>query len=157
MRNEYAKPWPAAVHLDLPFPPSVNSYWRHPSRGPLAGRHLISREGRRYRERVAAEVLAQCGQRPSLDGRLSVSIVVFPPDRRRRDLDNLLKSLLDAMQHAGVYVDDSLIDQLRVERGESLPGGSVSVDIGILPVKDTNEAAPEGPGSTIPPQPATLG
>ena len=33
----------------LPWPPSVNHYWRTPHRGPLAGRTMISAEGRTYR------------------------------------------------------------------------------------------------------------
>ena len=44
------------LNYTLPYPPSVNTYWRHPSRGPLAGRHLISQEGRAYREAIRAHV-----------------------------------------------------------------------------------------------------
>ena len=33
----------------------------------------------------------------------------YPPDRRRRDLDNLQKSLWDAIQYGGGYRDDSQI------------------------------------------------
>lgn len=36
------------MKLVLPFPPSVNTYWRAPNKGPLAGRHLISADGRNY-------------------------------------------------------------------------------------------------------------
>lgn len=48
--------------------------------------------------------------------RLRVEISVTPPDRRRRDLDNLLKAVLDSMQAAAVYYDDSQIDELLVIR-----------------------------------------
>ncbi|NBW22487.1 MAG: RusA family crossover junction endodeoxyribonuclease, partial [Caulobacteraceae bacterium] len=40
-------------------------------------------------------------------GSVRVVIEAFPPDRRKRDLDNILKSLLDALTHAGVWEDDS--------------------------------------------------
>lgn len=33
------------MKLVLPFPPSVNAYWRAPNKGHLAGRHLISADG----------------------------------------------------------------------------------------------------------------
>lgn len=36
--------------------------------------------------------------------------------RRRRDIDNLTKCVLDALAHAGVYEDDCQIDDLRVRR-----------------------------------------
>jgi crossover junction endodeoxyribonuclease RusA len=113
--------------LTLPWPPSTNSYWRHPTKGRLAGRHLISEQGRAYREAVARHVLMQDG-RQQLDCPLAIDIEVFMPDKRRRDLDNLLKSLLDSMTHAGVWADDSQIHDLRIRRGSTL-GGFVHVHI----------------------------
>lgn len=103
------------IELVLPWPPSVNQYWRHPSSGPLAGRHLISEQGRAYRAKVAAQVSNE-KQAHKLADRLSVSIRCYPPDRRRRDLDNILKAALDALVFAGVMLDDSQIDRLAIER-----------------------------------------
>ncbi|EOX4019030.1 hypothetical protein ACPH7A_000184 [Enterobacter roggenkampii] len=40
------------MKLVLPFPPSVNTYWRAPNKGPLKGRHLISEKGRAYQSAV---------------------------------------------------------------------------------------------------------
>jgi len=108
--------------FELPYPPSVNHYWRRVGR-----RTLISREGRQYRERVCA-LLAARGTKP-LTGRLEVVVHVFAPDRRRRDLDNAMKGLLDSLEHAGVYRDDSQIDRLVIQRGEIVPGGKVIVEI----------------------------
>jgi len=56
-------------------------------------------------------------------------IVVAPPDRRRRDLDNVLKSLLDSLEHAGVYTDDSQIRKLSIERSEPVENGRTFVQI----------------------------
>ena len=111
------------IEVELPFPPSVNHYYRH-----VGPRTLISREGRRFRENVAS-VLAGLGVQP-LAGPLDVEVGVFPPDRRRRDLDNCLKSLIDAIQHGGAYEDDSQIVRLVIEKREVFPGGRVIVTIG---------------------------
>lgn len=108
--------------FELPYPPSVNHYWRR-----VGLRTLISRGGRRYRRDVVA--LLAAGRAAPLSGRLELVAHVFPPDGRRRDLDNLQKALCDALQHAGVYADDSQIDRLDVHRGPVVPGGKVVVQI----------------------------
>lgn len=56
--------------------------------------------------------------------RLTVALVAYPPDRRARDLDNILKAALDALQHAQAFDDDSQIDRLIVDRGEVRKGES---------------------------------
>jgi crossover junction endodeoxyribonuclease RusA len=66
-----------------------------------------------------------CEARKHLSGRLHVTLTAYPPDRRRRDIDNLAKSVLDAMQHAGVYLDDSQIDRLTIIRAEVEKGGII--------------------------------
>ena len=111
------------IRFELPYPPSINHYYRR-----VGPRTLISRVGRRYRGEVAS-ALARLGLQP-LDGPLEACIDVFPPDRRRRDLDNVQKALLDAMEHAGVYRDDSQIKRLVSEMCEITRGGKVIMTIG---------------------------
>lgn len=115
--------------LRLPYPPTVNTYWRHITRGALAGRVLISARGRAFRSEVNKAALAWDNRPFRLIGPLSVEITVFPPDRRKRDLDNLPKAILDALQHAGVYADDSQIHRLLIELGAVQPPGCVVVAI----------------------------
>jgi len=91
----------------LPWPPSVNRYWR-----TYQGRMLISQEGRAYREAVTA-LLMDRGVAP-IKGKLVVEIEAWRPDNRVRDLDNLLKATLDSLTHAGIYNDDSQIVDLRI-------------------------------------------
>ncbi|MBN1909790.1 MAG: RusA family crossover junction endodeoxyribonuclease [Pirellulales bacterium] len=106
----------------LPYPPSVNHLWRR-----VGPRTLISREGRRFRHCVLA-ILAAMRVQP-LYGRLAVSVEVHPPDNRRRDIDNVFKALLDALQHGGAYVDDSQIERLTIERRKPVEGGKTIVRI----------------------------
>ncbi len=113
--------------LTLPYPPSANRYWRH-----VGHRTLISREGRAFRRNVCA-LLGGSG-RPPISGRIALAMDAFPPDRRRRDLDNLQKPTLDALQHAGVYLDDSQIDLLLTQRKDVVPGGRLRIDVVELPL-----------------------
>ena len=107
------------ITLTLPWPPSTNTYWRH-----VGTKVLISAEGRAYRKAVADQVLIQRGAK-RLAGRLHVDIIAHVPDKRRRDLDNLFKSVLDSMTHAGVWLDDEQIDSLAIRRGPI--GGMLNV------------------------------
>lgn len=111
------------TEIVLPWPPSMNRYWRSvPGKGVL-----ISADGRDYRASLIQMARAQ--KWPSFgDARLTVEIEAWMPDKRKRDLDNLLKAILDALTHAGVWNDDSQIDDLRIHRAP-LMGGMLKVRI----------------------------
>jgi crossover junction endodeoxyribonuclease RusA len=100
----------------LPFPPSVNTMWRHVVLGKRSAT-LLSKKGREYRVAVFEAVCVDKVPRGALKGRLSVQAIAYPPDRRARDLDNLWKGCLDALTHAGVIGDDADIDELTIRRG----------------------------------------
>lgn len=112
----------APVKIELPWPPSANHYYRR-----VGYRTLISRAGREFRRQVVQRLTA-LRLSPAL-GRLAITIEAFPPDRRRRDTDNLLKSLLDALQHGGAFPDDGRIIWLLTYRAHVVPGGRVVVTI----------------------------
>ena len=111
--------------LTLPWPPSVNKYYRTPRTGKLAGRTLISEEGRRFR--TEAVLMLRQQKVEQIKGRVAVMLHAYPPDRRRRDLDNLLKGVLDALVHAGAIEDDSLVDDLHVIRKPIVKDGQLTV------------------------------
>lgn len=60
---------------------------------------------------------------------ISLQIWVYPPDRRKRDISNIIKIVEDSLQDAGIYDDDFQINLLVVERGKILKGGKVTVII----------------------------
>ena len=111
------------IELTLPWPPSVNEYWHHNSRGHT----YLSRPGRIFRELVVWECKAKRVTRQQ--GRLAISIRVCAPTHRRLDIDNFAKSALDALQIAGIYQDDSQIDDLRIYRGPVIEAGALHVQI----------------------------
>ncbi|MFM7165224.1 MAG: RusA family crossover junction endodeoxyribonuclease [Planctomycetaceae bacterium] len=110
--------------VELPHPPSINHYSRH-----VGTRTFISRQGRAFRQAVCS-ILAAAGVVP-LEGPLIVEIAIFPPDRRRRDVDNVLKALLDALQHGRAYLDDSQIVRLTIEKRHVVSGGKSLVSIRV--------------------------
>ena len=95
--------------IALPFPPSVNGYWR-----AYQGRNILSKRGREYRKRAVIDIQAHGLAMARLSGRLEVSLDLHPPDARRRDADNYCKGVLDALTHAGVWGDDEQIDRLHI-------------------------------------------
>ena len=110
------------TQLELPWPPSVNHYYRR-----VGARTLISRAGRAFRHDVCRMLAAR--RQPPINGPLAMTVELYPPDRRRRDTDNTMKSLLDALQHGGVFFDDSQIIWLLIYQVQVAPGGRVVVTI----------------------------
>ena len=94
------------LQFNLPYPPSVNHYYIRGS-----NRTVLSASARNYRELIYY-TLRQCiGQEGKWDGEamngdLMVEIIMYPPDKRKRDIDNIKKALFDALQYAGLYKDD---------------------------------------------------
>lgn len=89
--------------LTLPYPPSANRYWR-----TVGGRVLVSAEAREYKRRTGWEALAR-GAAP-VAGPVMVTLRVYRP-RRRGDLDNAIKILLDSL--CGIaFEDDSQVVEL---------------------------------------------
>lgn len=115
------------ITLELPFPPSTNSYWRHIVIGKNP-RTLISDKGRKYRQEILEECLVLDLPR-KLQGTLACTLDLYPPCNRRRDCDNYAKALLDAMTHAAVYGDDSQIVDLRIRMHPKQPPGKVVVTL----------------------------
>jgi crossover junction endodeoxyribonuclease RusA len=112
---------PSPLCVSLPFPPTVNTYWRR-----VGNRTVLSAGARAYRGAVHGAVLEHLfgvPRREPLTGPVAVEIEFRPPDRRRRDLDNLPKGLLDALKHAGIYEDDSQVRRLNTWFGPVQDGG----------------------------------
>ena len=92
--------------LMLPYPPSVNRLWR------FAG-------GRMYRSKVYNDWAVEAERHivhqprvPIFTVPVFLELAVGRPDKRRRDLDNVNKAILDILQHLEVLEDDSLVHHL---------------------------------------------
>ena len=114
--------------LTLPYPPSVNSYWGTAIRkGKVV--HFLSKRAKAFREAVITQCLLDDAPR-MMQGNLALSVTLQPPDHKMRDIDNGLKALLDALQHAHVFANDNQVRRLAVEMIEPLPPGKCIVTIG---------------------------
>lgn len=113
------------VTLQLPYPPSINHHYSY-----VRGRPVLSKEARSYRRRVRS-LLAHEKVEP-LTGPLAVRIEMYPPDKRRRDCDNVQKAVLDALQQGGLFWDDSQVVWLLTERMQPTKHGKTVVTVGQI-------------------------
>ena len=112
------------LRIVLPWPPSINNYWRN-----YRGRTVISAKGRQWKKDALVELIAQGIPRNRISCRLAVWIDQYPPDRRRRDIDNPVKVAADLLVSAEVIADDSLIDALSIQRHEPQAPGKFVIRI----------------------------
>ncbi len=74
-------------------------------------------------------VLEQLGNHKALTEPLAVTVELYPPDERRRDLDNCFKGLLDALQYSNIFIDDSQIVEIHAFKHHQVKGGKCTVAI----------------------------
>lgn len=125
-----------AIDLLLPWPPSVNHYWvervvQSPGRKPFVAKAIGAR-GKQFRRDVCRIVQERWPKLKPTDKRVRVTILAIMPDRRKRDLDNILKATKDSLSYAGFWEDDSQVDDLRVIRGIVGPPGSLLIRIKVI-------------------------
>jgi crossover junction endodeoxyribonuclease RusA len=95
--------------------------WKH-----AGGRHYLTQVASDYYS-VIKQAVREQGKMVNLDMPLQVQCWLFPPDRRRRDMDNAWKVIADSITKAGVWQDDSQIRKLTLEWGGVHKGGMIRV------------------------------
>ena len=95
----------------LTIPPSANSQWR------IANNRIFkTRLAKDWQEEAAWELkISAKGEKTPFD-KIRVTMDVFFPDNRKRDLDNLLKLTGDAIQESGVVRNDADIWEWNVKK-----------------------------------------
>ena len=123
------------IQLLLPFPPSVNRLWR-------SGRGHVypSKRYQEWRDR-AAEAVRDAWSGATILGALSVEIRLYGDSRRRWDIDNRAKAVLDLLERMEVIGDDTQVHRLVLHRGPMRKGGGAWV---IVQPMDP-ETAPDWP------------
>lgn len=90
------------------LPPSVNTYWR---RGQYST--YLSKKGREFKENVKAILIAE--KIKKTEKRLLVTINLFFKGKRKRDIDNYNKAILDSFNGI-VWGDDEQIERLIISK-----------------------------------------
>lgn len=108
--------------VQLPYPPSANRLWRN-----VNGRTLKSLAYRQWLD--LAVTMARLARLKPVRGPYKLSMVATRPDNRRRDLDNLIKPVSDALVAAGMVEGDHLAQSLEVSWSsrEPVKGGDLVV------------------------------
>lgn len=99
--------------LTIPFPPTLNH-----NIGRRGGRYFQSGEYKNFLSQVGWLWLKAVPMNWSKESRYSVVVELIYNTRRRYDVDNRIKPILDALTHAGTWNDDAQVDEILVVRGE---------------------------------------
>ena len=105
------------------WPPTVNhAYMTRPG-----GMRIRTPKMRNWMEVVSLLVAGEARRTGHAwkdpNGKFLCSLIARPPDNRRRDLDNIVKVVLDSIQASGIIKDDSQIKALfsvMLPKGESV-------------------------------------
>lgn len=119
------------INLTLPYPPTVNHYWKSSVKRVAGKSRVVTRvsdQGKAFSEHVFWLVREQKANK-KLAGDIKMTVNIYVPDNRRRDIDNLCKSLFDSLQKAGVYLDDTQIKDYRMIHCGIVKGGKVTLSI----------------------------
>ena len=98
---------------------SVNKYYRS-----WQGRVLISKDGREFKK----EVDLLLNNYEKILGKIKLTLILHFKDKRKRDLDNYNKVLIDCLKNK-LFEDDDQIYQLYMEKHIGCGFNKISIDI----------------------------
>ena len=93
------------------IPPSANTSYRVNYK---TKKLFVTARTAEFRKVVRAHWLTQ--KKDTFVGDIAVTMKVCAKNKKKRDLDNLIKPTLDAFQLAGVFVDDSHVTRILAEK-----------------------------------------
>ena len=110
----------------IPFPPTTNHIWKSSGKRRYLSSEYVAFKG-------LVDYIVKRERIPKFgDKRMAVAIELCAPNRRRVDIDNRVKAVLDAFTESHVWDDDSQVDQLHVKRGTIVKGGCAVVTLEVL-------------------------
>jgi crossover junction endodeoxyribonuclease RusA len=109
------------VTCDLAYPPSANSLFFNAKNGGRV-------KTKRYKDwRDEAAWVISLAKKKRTMGPYGLTVLAGRPDKRRRDLGNLLKAIEDALVHGGAIQDDSECQCIEMSWQPGITGVRVTV------------------------------
>lgn len=104
------------------------------------GRWYTPKETAEYRHRIRNAMTASWFRTTAwpINAAYRVSLLVYMQDARRRDVDNIAKAVLDALNSI-TWDDDSRVQQLAIDRSIDRKQPRVEVVIEVIEKKDEEE------------------
>jgi len=113
---------PRICRISMPYPPSVNGIYTRSKYGVF-----VKEKVRQYKKQVYFTLrnkVISFG-----DASVCLDITIYPPDKRERDIDNILKIPFDCLQLLTVVNRDSQINDLTLHRRGVVEGGRLDLII----------------------------
>lgn len=126
------------IAFSLPYAPTANHIWHHG-----AGGHFRSTAYKDWQAEAQVAIPNAC--RGAITGPFRITIVADKPDRRKRDLDNIIKPTMDALKPVsigrsrmpvvlpGVIRDDSDAVEIVTRWSDREPGKGARVHVSLEP------------------------
>lgn len=95
------------TQIILPLPPSVNRLWRTKPGGGV----YRSPKYAEWRNAAIWQASVQIKSQ-KIEGPFAIRLAFVRPDKRRRDLDNLIKAAMDVIVTVGLVEDDCLCERI---------------------------------------------
>tara|TARA_Y100000589_G_scaffold316880_1_gene342167 strand:+ start:60 stop:521 length:462 start_codon:yes stop_codon:yes gene_type:complete len=105
---------------------SVNKYYRS-----WQGRVLISKDGREFKK----EVDLLLNNYEKVLGKIKLTLILHFKDKRKRDLDNYNKVLIDCLKNK-LFEDDDQIYQLYMEKHIGCGFNKITIDIESIEIEE---------------------
>ena len=83
---------------------------------------------KKYMEWIGEAALeVEIEQRPEIDYPFNVEIIVGRPSKRRMDIDNRAKAVMDFLQEAKIITDDCLAQRITMMWSNDIDGARVTI------------------------------
>lgn len=108
------------IEVEVDWPPSANKNWM------IRRGRFVSTDAAACYKRLIKD-LSYTWEKITFLKDIEITIKAFPPDKRKRDIDNLLKVTLDSLQNTHLFENDEQIRKITIERMHKCDKGKLQI------------------------------